>query len=362
MHAPSSLLPAAAPWRRPPFTAHREASWSRDGYNHDWRELAPHEELTLARIRGCGCITRLWFALDNGRAVSRETRLGVADALFLRKTVLQIFWDDARHPSVDVPVGDFFGMGSGEVRSFSSALIETSVNPGAGRGSLTSWIRMPFFEGARLVLRNDGDLMVRAFWHIDYQRWESLPADSYHFHASWRCEMPCTATPLGAGGAEGPNLTGDRNYVILDATGEGAYYGCHLTVDNHAGGWWGEGDDMVFVDGEAFPGSLHGTGQEEHFGQAWGLQDVQYPYGGTSLFNYGHKKWEGRWSMYRFHVLDPIPFRRSIRVTLEHGHNNHRADDYSSTAYWYRKGPGAVPALPEVSARLPREAPPAAEA
>ncbi len=200
MHAPSSLLPAAAPWRRLPFTAHREASWSRDGYNHDWRELAPHEELTLARIRGCGCITRLWFALDNGRAVSRETRLGVADPLFLRKTVLQIFWDDARHPSVDVPVGDFFGMGSGEVRSFSSALIETSVNPGAGRGSLTSWIRMPFFEGARLVLRNDSDRMVRAFWHIDYQRWESLPADSYHFHASWRCEMPCTATPLGAGG------------------------------------------------------------------------------------------------------------------------------------------------------------------
>ena len=300
-------------------------------------------------------IARLWFALDNGLNIPREQRLRVADPLFLRKTVLQIYWDDADHPSVEVPVGDFFGVGSGEVRSYSSALIEVSAHQGAGRGSLTSWIRMPFFERARFVLRNDGKLPVRAFWHIDYQRWDRLPADTYHFHASWRCEMPCSATPLEADGSEGPNLTGERNYVILDATGEGTYYGCHLTVDNHAGGWWGEGDDMVFVDGEPFPGSLHGTGQEEHFGQAWGMQDIQYPYCGTSLFNHGHENWEGRWSMYRFHVLDPIPFRSSIRVTLEHGHNNHRADDYSSTAYWYQKGPCPVPSLPDVAERLPRD-------
>ena len=198
-------------------------------------------------------IARLWFALDNGLNIPREQRLRVADPLFLRKTVLQIYWDDADHPSVEVPVGDFFGVGSGEVRSYSSALIEVSAHQGAGRGSLTSWIRMPFFERARFVLRNDGELPVRAFWHIDHQRWDRLPADTYHFHSSWRCEMPCSATPLEADGSEGPNLTGERNYVILDATGEGTYYGCHLTVDNHAGGWWGEGDDMVFVDGEPFP-------------------------------------------------------------------------------------------------------------
>ena len=155
--------------------------------------------------------------------------------------------------------------------------------------------------------------------------------------------MPCPPTPLEPGGKEGANLTGDRNYVVLDATGEGTYIGCHLSVDNHDGGWWGEGDDMVFVDGEPFPGSLHGTGQEEYFGQGWGMQDVQYPWFGTSLFNHGHRNWEGRWSMYRFHVADPIPIRRSIRVTLEHGHNNHRTDDYSSTAYWYQKGRARCP-------------------
>ena len=264
------LLPAPEPWRRQPFAVKREASWSRDGYNRDWRSIPAHEELTLADIRGSGCIARLWFALDNGGRIPPGQRLGVADPLFLRKTVLQIFWDDAADPSVEVPVGDFFGVGGGEVRSYSSALIEVSAHQGAGRGSLTSWIRMPFFEQARFVLRNDSELPVRVFWHIDYQRWDRLPADGYHFHANWRCELPCPATPLEADGSEGPNLTGEHNYVILDATGEGTYYGCHLTVDNHAGGWWGEGDDMVFVDGEPFPGSLHGTGQEEYFGQGWG--------------------------------------------------------------------------------------------
>ena len=344
----------AEPWRPLPFTAKREASWSRDGYNRDWREIGARDELELADVRGCGLITRMWFAIDTGVAASREHRLKVADPLLLRKTALRIFWDDAELPSVDVPVGDFFAIGHGAMRSFSSALVEVSAHPGDGRGSLISWFRMPFLSRARVVLRNEGEQALRAFWHVDYQRWERLPADLYHFHASWRCEMPCPPTPLEADGKEGPNLTGDNNYVILDATGEGTYFGCHLSVDNHAGGWWGEGDDMVFVDGEQFPGSLHGTGQEEYFGQGWGMQDVQYPWFGTSLYNHGHRDWEGRWSMYRWHVPDPIPFRRSIRVTLEHGHNNHRADDYSSTAYWYQKGPRPVSALPPVPDRLPR--------
>ena len=349
-----SLITSPDPWRPLPFAAKRQASWSRDGYNRDWRDVGAGEELVLADIRGCGFVTRLWFGIDTGRAASRQHRLKVSDPLFQRKMVLRIFWDGADHPSVDVPVGDFFAIGHGAMRSFSSALVEISANPGDGRGSLTAWFRMPFFTAARVVLGNESGQTLRAFWHVDYQRWDSLPPDLYHFHASWRHEMPCNPTPLDSDGSEGANLTGDGNYVILDTTGEGTYVGCHLSVDNHAGGWWGEGDDMVFVDGEPFPGSLHGTGQEEYFGQGWGMQDVQYPYFGTSLFNHGHRNWEVRWSMYRFHVPDPIPFRRSIRVTLEHGHNNHRADDYSSTAYWYQKGPCPVPELPAVADRLPR--------
>ena len=305
-----SGLPYCEPWRRLPFAAKRQASWSREGYNRDWRHIAAGKEQELADIPGCGFITRLWLALDTHNA-ARNPILKVSDPLFLRKTVLRIFWDDADYPSIDVPVGDFFAIGHGAMRSFSSALVDISATPGDGRGSLTSWFRMPFFSRARVVLRNEGEHVLRAFWHVDYQRWETLPQDLYHFHASWRCEMPCPPTPLEPGGKEGANLSGDDNYVILDATGAGTYIGCHLSVDNHDGGWWGEGDDMVFVDGEPFPGSLHGTGQEEYFGQGWGMQDVQYPWFGTSLFNHGHRNWEGRWSMYRFHVADPIPFRQA---------------------------------------------------
>jgi hypothetical protein len=165
--------------------------------------------------------------------------------------------------------------------------------------------------------------------------------------------MPCQPTPL-VNGQEGPNLTGDDNYYILETSGEGNFLGCNLSIDNFNGGWWGEGDDMIFVDHEPFPGSLHGTGTEDYFNQAWGVQDICYPYAGTSLFNHGHRNWEGQWTMYRFHIQDPIPFQKHLRVTIEHGHNNHRSDDYSSTAYWYQSPIVAAPALPEVSKRLPR--------
>ena len=267
----------AEPWRPLPFTAQREASWSRDGYNRDWRLIGGGEELALADIRGCGFITRLWFAVDNGVPASHRHRLKVADPLLLRKAVLRIFWDGAEHPSVDVPVGDFFAIGHGAMRSFSSAMVEISAHPGDARGSLVSWFRMPFLSRARVVLCNESDHPLRAFWHVDFQRWERLPADLYHFHASWRCEMPCPPTPLEPDGKEGPNLTGDRNYVILDAAGEGTYFGCHLSVDNHAGGWWGEGDDMVFVDGEPFPGSLHGTARRSTSARAGGCRTCSTP-------------------------------------------------------------------------------------
>ena len=84
------------------------------------------------------------------------------------------------------------------------------------------------------------------------------------------------------------------------------------------------------------------------------MQANCYPYAGTSLFNHSHDKWEGQWTMYRYHIVDPIPFTKSIRVTIEHGHNNHRSDDYSSTAYWYQSKPSSVWSLPAVSDRLPR--------
>lgn len=331
--------------RTQPFTAHRSASWSRDGYNRDWRILQPGETHTLADLEGPGAIVHLWFAIDNDHKV--------VDPLFPRKAVLRAYWNDHDRPSIDVPVGDFFGVGHGRVANYTSAFFDMSINPDARRGGFNSWVTMPFAGSARLDLVNESADVVRIFYYVDWQKWETFPDDALYFHSEWRCEMPCEAVPL-VDGKEGPNLTGDDNYLILETQGAGTYVGCSLSIDNRAGGWWGEGDDIIFVDGEAFPGSLHGTGSEDYFCHAWGMQANAYPYAGTSLFNHGHENWEGQWTVYRQHVVDPIPFTESIRVTIEHGHNNHRGDDYSSTAYWYQTKPSAVSPLPAVDDRLPR--------
>jgi hypothetical protein len=332
-------------YRKQPFTAHRSASWSRDGYNRDWRVLQPGESLTLAELEGPGAITHLWFTIDNDHKV--------VDSLFPRKAVLRMFWDGHEEASVDVPVGDFFGIGHGRVANYTSALFDMSINPDAERGAFNSWVTMPFAKSARVELVNESESEVRIFFYVDYQKWEDFPEDTLYFHSAWRCEMPCEAVPK-VDGKEGANLTGDDNYVILEAEGSGTYIGCNLSIDNHAGGWWGEGDDIIFIDGEPFPGSLHGTGSEDYFCHAWGMQANCYSYAGTSLFNHSHEKWEGQWTMYRYHVVDPIPFTQSIRLTIEHGHNNHRSDDYSSTAYWYQSTPTSVWSLPAVKNRLPR--------
>ncbi len=111
---------------------------------------------------------------------------------------------------------------------------------------------------------------------------------------------------------------------------------------------------MIFIDGEAWPPSLHGTGTEDYFGTAWCPETAYHgPYHGVILP--GGTNWSGKITLYRYHIEDPIRFRRSIRVTIEHGHDNRRNDDYASTAYWYQTEPHApFPALPDTDARRPR--------
>ena len=112
---------------------------------------------------------------------------------------------------------------------------------------------------------------------------------------------------------------------------------------------------MIFVDDEPFPPSLHGTGQEDYFNLAWCPQEpFNGPYHGLSLA--GGPNWSGQWTFYRFHLEDPVYFRRSLRVTFEHGHANRRWDAYSSVAFWYQAEPHeAFPPFPPVARRLPVE-------
>ncbi|MDX6235182.1 MAG: hypothetical protein QOH68_4349 [Nocardioidaceae bacterium] len=147
-----------------------------------------------------------------------------------------------------------------------------------------------------------------------------------------------------------PNLDGARNYVVLDVEGEGHYLGCNLSVYHRQGTWWGEGDDMIFIDGDTWPPSLHGTGTEDYLTHAWGMQKNSAPYGGSIL----HESDVPNYSVgFRQHVMDPIRFQSGLRVTIEHGHANHLSDDWASTAYWYQTDPAGSSTIAPVADRLP---------
>lgn len=147
------------------------------------------------------------------------------------------------------------------------------------------------------------------------------------------------------------NLDGAGNYVVLEAEGTGHYVGCNLSVKHYQGSWWGEGNDMIFIDGETLP-SINGTGTEDYFNHAWGMQRNSYPFFGTIVHEGDNT--EGLHTAYRFHITDPVRFEKSIRVTIEHGHANHLSDDWSTTAYWYQTLPtGKTVTIAPVEERIP---------
>lgn len=146
------------------------------------------------------------------------------------------------------------------------------------------------------------------------------------------------------------NFKGENNYTVLDVEGTGHYVGCNLTVKHYQGSWWGEGNDMFFIDGEEYP-SLNGTGTEDYFNHAWGMQKNAYPFFGTIVHE---SDTDGFQVSYRFHITDPVRFEKSLKVTIEHGHANHLSDDWSSTAYWYQTLPTAKPiTILPVEERIP---------
>jgi hypothetical protein len=355
------------------YKSRRLSSWDRSGGNLDCRFIAPNERLVLGEIQGAGCVRHIWMTMASLPEEAHE----------LRRTVFRIFWDGESTPSVEVPLGDFFGIGFGLRRNFVSLPLQMSPQDGKG---FNCWFPMPFASGARFEVENQGDSQRFFYFYIDYEEHDSIGADQARFHAWWNRLDPTAGTardhgytrkdyglddrrPVGAGLALGgpwqqPNLTGNRNYVILETQGRGHYVGCNLNVDvyeRQVNDWYGEGDDMIFVDGEPWPPRLHGTGTEDYFNTAFcPQQEYSAPYHGITVYS-GNEAWPwgGKNSMYRFHIEDPIRFEKSIRVTIETGHNNELAVDYSSTAYWYQLDRrGALPPLPPVAERLPRPDPP----
>ncbi len=143
---------------------------------------------------------------------------------------------------------------------------------------------------------------------------------------------------------------GQFEYVILDTRGRGHYIGCNLSVTNFQGAWWGEGDDMIWVDGYKWPPDLHGTGSEDYLNQAWGMQLNSFLRNGSSIHA---SKTNGYQTSYVLHVENPVRFEKEIKVTIEHGHGNHLANEMSSVAYWYGEKPIGAVAPPAVAKRLP---------
>lgn len=147
------------------------------------------------------------------------------------------------------------------------------------------------------------------------------------------------------------NTDGKSNYVLLETTGAGAYIGCNHSVYHFQGTWWGEGDDMIFIDDDTWPPSMHGTGSEDYFCQGWGMQNNAFPFAGSILHEGEKPPYQ---VSYRWHLPDPVRFNKRIKVTMEHGHANHLSDDWSTTAYWYQTLPGPSLDMIPVNERLPR--------
>lgn len=327
------------------YVQKRVSSYDRSGGNADFRTIAPGETLTLLDESGPGLISHVWVTIASD------------DPNHLKVLVLRMYWDGEPTPSVETPIGDFFGLGLGDYFLYQSLALSVGSDK-----ALNSFFPMPFQKHARITVTNEGARKVDAFYfNIDYRAISKpLPADLLYFHAQYRQAAPAhgwTNQWHSNGDAivnDKKNLNGEGNYVWMEATGRGHFVGVTMSVLQNQDGWWGEGDDMFFVDGETTP-SINGTGSEDYFLGAWGFGDHPFAYGLFGAPVKGQELAGSRTSVYRFHLDSPIPFTKSLRATIEHGHANHRSDNYFSVAYWYQSEPhAAFPALPPLEQRIPR--------
>ena len=327
------------------YVQKRASSYDRTGGNFDLRRLPAGETLTLLEDSGPGIVTHIWITLtDDGPDE-------------LKALVLRMYWDGESSPSVEAPLGDFFGLGLGEYFLYHS--IPLAVGPDRG---LNCFFPMPFNKSARITLSNESDRPVHAvFFNIDYQAYSHpLSPDLFYFHAQYRQATPAHGRNNNWKDNDDPladaqkNPDGKDNYVWMEAHGRGHYVGVTMSVLQNQDDWWGEGDDMFFVDGAATP-TINGTGSEDYFLGAFGFGNTAFSYDLFGAPVKGGQSAGSRSSVYRFHLDSPIPFSKSIRATIEHGHANVRSDNYFSVAYWYQTEPHmAFPTLPPLKERLPR--------
>ena len=323
----------------------RASSADPTGGNADFRRIAPGDTLTVLDTDGPGMVSHIWFTIADNEPYN------------LKRIVLRIYWDGETSPSVETPIGDFFGLGLGTYYDWQSEMLSVGSEK-----ALNCFFPMPFARHARITVTNQGKQPVGSFYYnIDYRMYpHPLPSDTIYFHAQYRQAQPNHGWTTNWTGNGDPlvnnkaNLDGKDNYVWMDAVGHGQYVGVTMSVLQNQDAWWGEGDDMFFVDGASRP-SIAGTGSEDYFLGAWDFGGKPFSYQLYGAPVLGNELAGSRSSVYRFHLDSPIPFTKSFKATIEHGHANHRADNYYSVAYWYQAEPHApFPSLPPVEQRLPQ--------
>jgi hypothetical protein len=284
---------------------------------------------TLMDVNGPGMIQHIWIVIDEDK---------------WRSCVVRFYWDDETTPSIEAPLSDFFAIGHGKFAPVNS--LPVLVN---ARSALNCFWPMPFRKHARITLSNEAKSDVGLLtYQITYAE-ASLPENAAYFHAQYRRAPTAQQNP----------------YVILDGVrGRGQYVGTFLAWSQMTDEWFGEGEIKFYLDGDQEFPTICGTGTEDYFLSSYGFPRLySTPYVGVTLKdgpveNDGSGKGGTKWSLYRWHVMDPIRFQQDLRVTIqalgwEKGKVVKKSDDIASVAFWYQSEPhAAFPALPPVAERI----------
>lgn len=287
--------------------------------------INPKETFTLAEIDESGCIQHIWMTPTGN----------------WRFSILRIYWDDEKEPSVECPVGDFFGMGWGEYAHLNSLAV--CVNPGS---AFNSYWQMPFRKKCKITMENLADAPMRLYYQIDYSLTE-VPEDAAYFHAQFRRTNPVPYKDV---------------YTIVDGIkGKGHYVGTYMAWQVNNNRWWGEGEIKFFMDGDKQFPTICGTGTEDYFCGSYNFDrggkyiEFSTPYAGLHqvIRPDGTYRANQRFGMYRWYITDPIRFEKDLKVTIQD--LGWRADrrylaqrsDISSVAFWYQQEPHRTfPELP----------------
>ncbi len=289
------------------------------------KHLKPGEVSVLCDIKGPGVIRHIWVT-TRGEPVN------------LRSMVIRARWDDQKHYSIECPLGDFMGIAHGHVRAYQSA-----VHSVGERAGMNVWLPMPFARRAYITMTNEADKPSVLFYQIDYTINDALPADVGRLHVLFRRENPTTLK---------------KDFELLPKrTGTGRFIGSIIGIHALSGSWWGEGEIKVYMDGDKEFPTICGTGSEDYVGLSWGIQQTPFLYNGCSLNENNYI------CMYRWHLPDPIFWKKEARITIQQiGWRNglyERQDDWSCATFWYERTPSApLPPLPDVKARTKDIVPP----